>query len=141
MDWKKYNLDMENNILMKVKEGMKVYDSKDHEIGKVDDVFLGAVTPADESAGEGPATVESPPSNAMEKDRVTPNFAFGGAFDWPDNSEEHRIARDRLLQEGFLRIDPSVPLEKERYVLPEQIASVGNDDVHLKVSDDQLIRA
>ncbi len=154
MEWKNYNLDMENNILMKIKEGMKVYDSRDHEIGKVDDVFLGSVTPEDEDAGEGPATtgtvipgtttsaprVQVPGQLQNLGDHETPNTAFGGSVNPtnPDEDDRDRILDDRMLREGYVRVDSKGLFSKDVIVRPEQIASVQENIVHLNVPDDEL---
>ncbi len=154
MEWKNYNLDMENNILMKIKEGMKVYDNQDHEIGKVDDVFLGSVTPKDEEAGEGPATTGTvAPGTTTQTpnpmipgqlqnidDHAMPNFAFGGAVNPTDAGEndKDRILEDRMLRDGYVRVDSKGLFKKDVIVLPGQIDSVEEDIVHLKVPDKEL---
>jgi hypothetical protein len=154
MEWKKYNMDMEHNILMKIKEGMKVYDSRDHEIGKVDDVFLGSVTPKDEDIGEGPATtgtvvpgtttqspkVQVPGQLQNLDDHETPNFGFGGSVNPTNTGEDDRdrILDDRMLREGYVRVDAKGLFSRDVIVRPEQIASVQEDVVHLNVPDEDL---
>jgi hypothetical protein len=49
--------------------------------------------------------------------------------------------RERLLREGFVRVDATGLLEPDRYVLPNQIEAVVNDQVRLKVGKAALIAA
>jgi hypothetical protein len=48
--------------------------------------------------------------------------------------------RARLLQHGFIRIDVSGLLAADRYALPEEIESVTDAGVKLRVRQDDLIR-
>jgi hypothetical protein len=49
--------------------------------------------------------------------------------------------RERLLREGFVRVDAIGLLEPDRYALPNQIDAVVNDQVRLKVGKAALIAA
>ena len=48
--------------------------------------------------------------------------------------------RDRLLTEGYIRLDTKGLLAKDRFILPSQIASAVGDEVTLNVDKDQLIK-
>jgi hypothetical protein len=56
----------------------------------------------------------------------------------PDELPE--AIRARLLHEGYIRMDADGLFNADRYVLPDQIASVTGDGVVLKVSKDQLVK-
>jgi hypothetical protein len=49
--------------------------------------------------------------------------------------------RERLLREGFVRVDAIGLLEPDRYVLPNQIEAVVNDQIRPKVGKAALIAA
>ena len=48
--------------------------------------------------------------------------------------------RQRLLLQGFVRIDANGLFAADRYVTPEQIASVSADGLMLNVSKDELVK-
>jgi hypothetical protein len=48
--------------------------------------------------------------------------------------------QEQLLRSGFVRVDASGLFAADRYVLPDQIASVAGDRVTLTVGRDELIR-
>jgi hypothetical protein len=50
-------------------------------------------------------------------------------------------ARDRLLERGFVLIDSAGVLAADRFALADEIASVADGEVRLRVWRDQLIRA
>lgn len=51
---------IDNTILNRVQEGMRVCDNADSEIGTVRRVFLGAVSDETNDRGGGPATASTP---------------------------------------------------------------------------------
>jgi len=114
-----------------VEEGMKVFDRERHEIGKVEYVQFGdddPTTPEPEAAGL---------SNLDEgRDTLIDNIAeaFGAGDDLPEE------IRERLLQQGFVRIDADGLFAADRYVTPEQIDSVSADGLMLNVSKDELVK-
>lgn len=131
--------DLENNLLIQIKQGMKVYDNENHEIGKVKDIYMGEMSNQIEEEGKGPVTTAGS-TDRVDKD-VNPDFAFGGAFDWHNDTEEERLEGARLKRNGFIRIDSSMLFAADRYALPSQIASVAGNRVTLKVPRDELIKA
>lgn len=117
------------NSLRDVHEGMKVFDFDHHEIGKVDWVRFGADNPAT------PELEAAAPAEEPEDDSVIDILAR--AFRADDIPEE---LRERLLEEGFVRIDADGLFAGERYVMPEQISSVDSDGIVLKVKKDELFK-
>src|SRR5687767_13413654 len=118
------------NLLQSVREGMKVYDSSGAEIGAVEYVKL---------SDENPATPEAETVTASGQTgagRTTLFDAVADAFRADDLPE---TLQGRLLRNGFLRMDAAGLFKADRYILPEQIASVTADGVRLNVSRDQLI--
>lgn len=122
-----------NLILNHVREGMAVCDLDGKEIGKVDRVYLGAVSEAKDERGQGPATAHDPyePGEGTLIENVAEAFA-------PDKLPDE--LRERLLREGFIQMDSASLFAADRYVLPEQIMSVADDQVRLNVRRDELIR-
>ena len=118
------------NFLAQVHEGMKVYDRMHNEIGTVDYVQMSDDNPATEEVEA------ATPGNLRERDdSLIDNIAE--AFK-PDELPEE--VRERLLQEGFIRIDSAGLFAADRYVAADQIMSVSGDELTLKVSKDELIK-
>lgn len=119
------------NFLTQVQEGMKVYDRLHHEIGKVEYVKIGDDNPAT------PESEAAAPSTYRERDEtLIDNLAevFVPADEVPEEM------RDRLMLEGFVRIDSKGLFSSDRYVMPGQIMSVSGDTVTLNVSKDELVK-
>jgi hypothetical protein len=113
-----------------IEEGMKVFDRERHEIGKVEYVQFGEDDPdTPEVEAAAPHTLDDRPRTLIE--------AFADAFSDDDLPEE---IRQRLLQQGFVRIDADGLFASDRYVTPEQIASVTGDGLMLNVSKDELLK-
>jgi hypothetical protein len=128
----------EENILMRIQEGARVYDKEHNEIGHVDDVFLGALDP-DSFSGESQGQVPELP-NHNSGSPFMPTFALGGADLQNDPaSKEVKTMRDRLLKEGFIHIEAGL-LAKDRVALPDQIEKVEGSQLILNVTRDQLLK-
>lgn len=112
-----------------VEQGMRVFDREHHEIGKVDWVQFGDDDP------ETPEVEANGPSGRRDDDTLIDVLAR--AFTADNVPEE---VRDRLVHQGFVRIDADGLFAADRYVMPEQIASVSGDGMTLNVSKDQLIK-
>jgi len=119
------------SILNLIREGMDVYDAKNHKIGTVDDLYFGTLDPT------------SAASDVVEENarRTTGDNSFvqGIARAFSGDDEIPDVLRKRLLHDGFIRLDGSGLTGTHRYVLPEQIAGVSGDRVLLRVSRDELI--
>jgi hypothetical protein len=116
--------------LRSIAEGMKVFDRERHEIGKVEYVQFGDDNPATPE-------VEAAAPNTLDDQRSTLVDAIADAFGDDDLPEE---IRGRLLMQGFVRIDAKGLFAADRYVTPEQIASVSADGLMLNVSKDELVK-
>jgi hypothetical protein len=116
--------------LRSIEEGMKVYDRERHEIGKVEYVRFGDDDPATpEAEAAAPNTLDDGPRTLVD--------AIADAFGDDDLPEE---IREKLLRQGFVRIDAKGLFAADRYVTPEQIASVSGDGLMLNVSKDELVK-
>jgi hypothetical protein len=118
------------NFLAQVHEGMKVYDRMHNEIGTVDYVQMSDDNPATEEV-----EAATPGKLRERDDSLIDNIAE--AFK-PDELPEE--VRERLLQQGFIRIDSAGLFAADRYVAADQIMSVSGDELTLKVSKDELIK-
>lgn len=122
---------MQHDVLRSVHEGMKVIDASRKEIGRVDWVQYGNDDPATPD-------VEAGSTEGMEdraKDTLVDNIV--DAFRVDDLPEE---MRQRLLMQGFVRIDSEGIFAADRYVMPDQIAGVADDELMLKVDKAALTK-
>lgn len=114
-----------------VEEGMKVFDSTHSQIGTVEYVMFGdddPSTPEIESAGIS--------DRRERRGSLIDNIA--DAFSVRDNIPDE--IRERLIHQGFVRIDADGIFEADRYVTPQQIDSVSSDGLMLNVTKDQLVK-
>lgn len=116
--------------LRRVTEGMKVFDRERHEIGKVEYVKFGEDEP------DTPEVEAAAPSTLGQRDGLIDNIAevFAPADRIP---EELRL---KLLQNGFVRLDAAGLFASDRYITPEQIASVSGEGLLLNVTKDELLK-
>jgi len=113
-----------------VEEGMKVYDRERHEIGKVEYVKFGEDDPDTlEVEAAAPNTLDDRPRTLVDDIAL----AFGS-----DNLPQE--IREKLMQQGFVRIDANGLFAADRYVTPEQIDSVSGEGLMLNVSKDELVK-
>jgi hypothetical protein len=115
-----------------IHKGMDVYDSTNSHIGKVDDFKASdedPVHPGPETGGVSPA----------ERDASNPVFnALADVFS-PDDKLPDEL-QEKLLREGFVRIDSDGLFASDRYITMDQIASVTKDRLTLSVAKDDLIK-
>jgi hypothetical protein len=123
---------MQTHSTMKaIAEGMKVFDLNNKEIGRVEYVRFG---------DDDPDTIHTESADLSEMgDRDTTIIddiatAFAADDDLPDEMQE------RLLHQGFVRIDSDGLFAADRYIMPEQIASVSGDSLMLNVTKDELLK-
>lgn len=121
---------MNTNYLLQVQEGMRVFDRLHHEIGTVDYVKL---------SDDDPSTVEveaAAPDRTDDRARSIIDVVANvfRADDLPDE------VRDRLLQQGFIRIDSAGLFAADRYVTADQIMSVSGDALTLSVTQEELMK-
>ncbi|MCD7058647.1 DUF2171 domain-containing protein [Pelagibacterium xiamenense] len=108
-----------------VRTGMDVYDSADEHIGTVEDLKFGQAE-ATTTAGQ-----------ETEHDETLVD-ALKSAL-WPSDMPEAQ--RARLLREGYVLLDADGILQKDRYILPDQIKEVAGDRLVLNVRRDDLATA
>lgn len=120
------------NILTRIREDMEVYGAQGEHIGEVEFVYMGASSPVANEMGTGAATTAN---TELRDDSIVDMIADAfRADEIPD------VLRRRLEHDGFIRVEADGLFSSDRYVLPEQIASVTNDRVNLKVSKKELIK-
>jgi hypothetical protein len=147
MDQGKFGKEMDDNILLKVHEGMRVVDREDQELGTVDQVYLGSVSEESQARGEGPADTTSADITGSTgsaagvfgmagQGPVLLDFAFGGGISPSEISETE--VRDLLLRHGFIRLNAGGLFAPDRYIMPDMISSVSDDVVVLTLSKDEL---
>ena len=115
--------------LRQIQEGMKVIDRTNKQIGEVEMVMFGDDDPAT------PELETSGLSQRGRRDTLIENIA--DAFRTDELPEE---VREKLLHQGFIRVDADGLFAADRYVMPEQISRVDADAVTLTVSKDELIK-
>ncbi len=112
-----------------IRIGMDVYDNKNVHIGRIDDLKF------PENAGD-PDVV---PADIDGTDR-RPDTLLDTVAEAFRGEELPEALRDRLLREGYIRLDADGLFAADRYVLPSQIESAGADRVVLNVDSDALIK-
>src|SRR5215831_18782923 len=129
---------------IQVHDGMVVYDAMGKQIGRVSGAYSGAGSPLAPTAQ---APVDTPvaavpvpisagaqqPAPLMQPVMQPVASVEGADLDLP------REMRERLLHDGFMRIDAGF-LRHHRYALREQIQRVEGDSVMLNVPFDALIK-
>ena len=121
-----------SSLLNFIREGMTVYDREDKKIGSVERLYFGSSSTADQDEYNmpvEPGRADLPRNPLMD--------AIADVFDPNDVPEE---MRERLLQRGFIRIDGAGLFAADRYVMPEQISSVSDEAVYLRVAKDELLK-
>jgi hypothetical protein len=111
---------------------MPVCDHDGEEFGRVREVFLGAVSDKTNQDEVGPVTA---PERGWRDDTLVDNLAEIFA-----DEPLPEVLRDRLLREGFVRIDSHGLFASDAFALPDQIESVSGDCVRLRVARDELIK-
>ena len=119
-----------NTLPTDIQIGMKVYDSLHKHIGKVDD-FRAPENATDPEVEVADIDATDKPGHESIVDVVAKAF---------DDDPIPKVLRDRLLTEGYVRLDVDGLFAADRYILPEQIASTTADGIVLNVEKDKLIK-
>jgi hypothetical protein len=114
-----------NDLMSRVREGMRVVDAAGEDVGKVEYVEMG-----DPEA----ATTEGQEMHSTGMLEVAAEAIVPGEGE-PDVPEP---LRTRLLRTGFIKIDGPGLFERDRYVSSERIREVTQDQVHLSVRKGDL---
>ena len=113
-----------------IHKGMKVFDSTRRQIGTVDDFRF---SENEDSPDLQPAELDA--TDRRRDGSLVQNIAEAfGADELPE------VLRDRLLREGYIRLDTAGLFAADRYILPDQIASTTDEAVILTISKDELIK-
>ncbi len=122
-----------NDMLLQIQTGMKVYDRNKDEIGTIEYVQFTDEDPD----SPGPETATS----TLDKTSADRNSfmdsivrAVDGGDDLPDE------VRQKLLRDGYIRIDTGI-LKSDVFALPQQVSSVSSEKVYLEATRDELISA
>jgi hypothetical protein len=110
--------------------GMRVLDANRNEIGKVEDFRF---SENEDNPGVEPAALDADATG--EDHSLIGDLARTFA---PDDLPQ--TLRDRLLREGYVRLDTKGLFAADRYILPDQIASAAGDELTLNVSKDELMK-
>ena len=122
------------SILKNIRKDMAVLDSAGDRIGKVEDIYFGA--DSDEMMEYGTGAVTAPDPSVRQENDIVTNVASAIFAD--DDMPE--VLRSRLVNNGYIRINTSGIFTSDRYALPDQIARVHDDHVHLNVAKDELVK-
>jgi hypothetical protein len=122
-----------STVLTQIYEGMSVYDCEGDKVGTVKNVYFGTVSEEQDERGLGAATA-SPPG--QQETSLLEDFAKTLAA--PEPVPEP--LRQRLLRHGFIRINTSGILAADRYAMPDQIESVSDNRVTLRVGYEELMK-
>ena len=118
--------------LVRVREGMTVYDRAEKRVGTVKQVHFGDMDETARDTGVAPATAGRPPERHGS---ILEDLA--AALDTRDGLPAS--ARDRLLRVGYVAIDATGIFSGDRFATADQVVSVGDDRVILGVTEDELI--
>jgi hypothetical protein len=118
-------------ILSQVYEGMTVYDVTGRRIGAVEYVYLGELTMAADEYGQGWATTSA---DGNSEGSLIQEFARALLL----TEQVPDAWREQFMCYGFFKVNSFSFLTAGRYVLPDQIASVVNNNVMLRVCRDEL---
>jgi hypothetical protein len=119
--------------LDQVRAGMEVYDTQGERIGAVVKAYPGRGTTRTGRHGEEASGVDEPD---MAREGLWESIEE--ALDPADELAED--LRARLWRDGFIRIDGPGLMAEDRYILPEQVASISDRGVRLNISLDELVR-
>lgn len=122
-------------LLKSAHKGMQVLDNANKRIGTVKDIYFGADSDEMSKHGAGAATAPNP---SVRENSLVEDLARG-LVDFPGEDLPQEM-RQRLINEGYLQIDTAGILRSDRFILPEQIVRVGDDNVYLNVSLEGLLK-
>lgn len=125
------------SILTMVEENMPVIDREGDEVGQVGWVQFGEVSSTEDEMGTGPAT-----ASGMDEGRRLPGEnTWVEALDRGLSGDEGvtESVEGRLMRHGYLKVKGTGLFSGDLFVLPEQISSVHDGQVHLNISRDEMI--
>jgi hypothetical protein len=125
------------NILTRVYKGMTVHDQHGKPIGMVDQVVMGSEQ-GDGAVEQSGSVPVAPQVNISGSGASIANIQYVGELDanLPEELRAH------LLHSGYIRVKPDGVLSTtDYYVMPGQVARVGENSVKLTLPVEQLTRA
>ncbi|WP_336057689.1 hypothetical protein [Nitratireductor sp. CH_MIT9313-5] len=120
-----------SDMLNDIHKGMRVEDVHGHEIGTVEWVHL---------SDENPDTAQTETVTADPIGNERKSSFVDLILDAFRTDEIPQVLHERMLREGFIRLDADGLFAADRYVLAEQVASVAGDCVKLNVEREALIK-
>jgi len=121
-------------VLKNIHKGMAVYDSANKKFGKVRDYYFGASSDEMRPHGAGAATAPDP---SLRDDSLIEDVAEAIVDGTDDLPEE---LRQRLINEGFIRIETDGLFSSDRFAIADEIEQVVEDSVYLNVPRDALLK-
>lgn len=134
MTWRQPEPDHGRSMLSRVRKNMDVFDVNGDKVGYVEDMYFGADADDPKAYGAGAATTGTP------RDASTGGIIGDLARAAFDDHDMPDVFRARLMNEGFIRIEPGTLFGSDMFATPDQIVSVSEDGVHLNIDRDSLIR-
>lgn len=124
----------QHGVLVRIREGMTVYDRQNRAVGTVKQVYMGNTNEEARARGVAPATAPRPDDR---DDTLVGDFieTFVGQEGLPE------AVRQRLLRRGYIQIDGGGLFAADRFATPDEIARVDGGGVLLRVAHDELIEA
>jgi hypothetical protein len=129
------NTELGSQKFLNLREGMSVYDAKGDKVGTIRQLYFGASGELANEEGEGSATAPNVATGLQD------NLVADIARAFVDEDKLPEPVRDRLLHDGFLRIDATGIFTSDRFVTPDQVSSISGDKVNLNVLKDALIKS
>ena len=113
-----------------IRLGMRVFDNANNEIGKVDDFRF----------SENEDDPELEPSDIDASDRRMDGGLMADIAEAFASDDIPKVLQDRLLREGYVRLDAKGLFAADRYILPDQIDTATPDGLTLKVGKNELMK-
>lgn len=123
---------MTQTIPATIKPGMEVVDRNLHKIGTVESFRATDIAPDGSEMASGV-------SPALERDENALSELLADLFH-PDDGLPREL-QEKLLREGYVRLDADGIFAADRYVLPGQIDRIEADRVVLSVEKKALLKA
>lgn len=121
-----------HEYMLEIEEGMEVYDRDNKKVGTVEEVFIGESSSEPHERGRESVTGSETDPGARQTFLDDIIRGFNLDEDLPET------VRARMRREGFIRVDRAGLLGSDRIILPDEIASVSEGKVQLKVARDEL---
>jgi hypothetical protein len=122
-----------HSVFSSIREGMTVVDRDGDKIGTIETFRASDEDPS----RPGPATAGHSAAADDRQDFITATLADIFA---PDDNLPSEM-QEKLLREGFIRLDADGLFASDRYIVPEQVERVESDQLVLAVRKKDLLKA